>query len=188
MTTTTEPKDYAAAITKAWKGSTQNILDACSAAMMAKADGVLGDVTSLCAGVVDRSTLVRLALIGECRDLYAVDAATLPPAWGTLYELTKVPNLADKIASGEVTPTIQRSVVTGWYRTPKVNGTAVAPAVAEQPATLGGAIKTLEGLRKAGAKPADLVGQVKPGQIRLAIAFLQAIEAATKQAAQGATP
>lgn len=188
MTTTTEPKDYAAAITKAWKGSTQNILDACSAAMMAKADGVLGDVTSLCAGVVDRSTLARLALIGECRDLYAVDAATLPPAWGTLYELTKVPNLADKIASGEVTPTIQRSVVTGWYRVPKANGAAVAAAVAGQPATLGGAIKTLEGLRKAGAKPADLVGQVKPGQIRLAIAFLQAIEAATKQAAQGGAP
>jgi hypothetical protein len=185
-----QPQDYATAITASWRGSTQAILDACNAAMQAKADGCLASVAALVSATVDRSTLARLAIIGECRALYAADPAMLPPAWGTLYEMTKVANLADRLASGEINPRIARSVVTSWHRAPNpaagaiVASTTAAPATV--PATLEDVIGVLGKMRKAGAKPADMVGKVKPADLRLAITFLQAIEAASKVA--GATP
>jgi hypothetical protein len=183
-----QPQDFANTIKAAWRGSTKKVLEACVTAAAARASGQLAETAALLAGTVDSSTLRRLAIIGECAALY--DPAVLPmlpPAWGTLYELTKVKNIADRFASGEVTPAIQRSTVTGWHRVANgANGAAPTPASTSAPATFEGSIKTLAKLRREGGKPDDLVGKVKPGELRLVIAFLQAVEAAAKAA--GGTP
>lgn len=180
------PQDYANTIRDAWRGSTEKVLEACKAAAGAKADGVLYDVSGELAGVVDGSTLRRLALIGECDAFYQPGAlAQLPPAWGTLYELSKLGDTGISAHWGEITPTLARGTVAGWRKGAIAGASTPIPAPGPAansasgiPETLEGALSVLDKLRKAG-KPADYAGQFKPAQLRMAIAFLQAIAGAT---------
>lgn len=172
------PQDYAKAIRDAWRGSTQSVLDACKAAKEAKYAKCLYETSNELVGVVDRSTLVKLARIGECAVFYQPGAASvLPQSWGTLYELVKLGDAELQARWGDITPALQRKVVAKWrfLKPPQMPPQQNAPA----PKTLEGAVKTLDALRKAG-KPADYVGQIKPGQLRAAIMFLQAIADAGK--------
>jgi site-specific DNA-methyltransferase (adenine-specific) len=43
-------------------------------------------------------------------------ASHLPPAWDTLYRLSRLDDLDERIAGGDVTPELERSTVDGWLR------------------------------------------------------------------------
>jgi hypothetical protein len=188
-----DPQTLAGEIKDAWRGSTESVLRACAKAAEARSDGCLNDVAGELRGVVDPSTLRRLAIIGECAHIQAANPASLPPSWGTLYELTKLAEGAfrARYAAGEITPGLQRGTVAGWLKDAKDARVAVqtaiaaalapfpnpAPAKAQGALTVEGALDILDTLRQSG-KPAEYVGKVKPARIQLAIAFLQAILAA----------
>jgi hypothetical protein len=183
-----DPQILAGEIKDAWRGSTEGVLRACKAAATARATGCLSVVIAELTGIVDPSTLRRLAIIGECAHIQAANPASLPPNWGTLYELTKLDetDFRSKCSFGSITPALQRGTVTGWLKTAKVatqTTTAAAGSPSPAPAnvkvalTLESALDMLDTLRQSG-KPVEYVGKVKPARIQLAIAFLQAILAA----------
>jgi hypothetical protein len=69
----------------------------------------------------DRTTRFRLMEIARNEVLSDVaHVQHLPPSWGTLYELTKVPeaDLAEAIATGRITPEITRSQAAAMHADP----------------------------------------------------------------------
>lgn len=175
------PQDYAAAIRAAWQGSTDRVLEACAHAAAAKAQdmGTLYAVAQELQGTIDRSTLRRLAIIGECSEFYQPGAAALlPQSWGTLYELTKLGSaLAGRLGDGSITPRTTRANVAGWLK--PATAAALSQPVPQAPSgnvpeTLEGALGVITKLRKAG-KPADYAGKFKPAELAMAIKFLEAV-------------
>lgn len=205
------PQTYATTIRDAWRGSTAKVLEACKAAAHARADGCLHDVENQLAGVVDPSTLRRLAIIGECSHMYAAGVVdVLPPSWGTLYELTKLPYDQFAARLPEMSPTLMRKTVQGWIDRPARRG---VPATRVQEVTLQEALNsgkailmvdhreivdiaanaaragipetlkgavTVLGNLRKAGKPADYKDAVPAAQLRQAINFLQAIFDAVK--------
>lgn len=182
------PEQFADTIQAEWRGSTEAVLRACKAAADARAAGCLTGVESELKArrVLDPSTLRRLAIIGERPDILAI-GHRLPPRWGTIYELTKLKptDLADKLRDDAINPSMERSTVTGWLR-PALPTPTPTPTPAGNVVSLPDALRQLTKLRK-DHKPSEFVGECKPAELRMAIAFLQAVADAQK-AQQGSTP
>jgi len=198
MTTTpTTPREFADAIGAAWRETTEGVLR--TAGLYHQARRQLGDSAwaDLLANVPHAiSTARRLAIIGRWHETHAgwLPTGQLPPHWGTLYALSRVPEaeLRSALSVGKVHAGMERSEAEALV--PKaakaqaassgsgVTQTAAAPIpgapVALVP-TLPGAVDMLLALKDA-EQPAHYAQAVPRAKIAVALAFLTAVHKLTK--------
>lgn len=121
---------WASAINSAWRSTTEGILETGHLLIAAKADPKMrhGQFEAMIQGDLDfdPSTATRLMKIAHNPVLSnPAHVQLLPPFWGTLSELTRLPvaELGDRLARGDITPKLERHQVIAWRRqTAEANG------------------------------------------------------------------
>lgn len=113
MTTLTTPQDFAAAINGAWRETVDGVLRTAELYYEAHRDLGTNGWQDLLAHVPHAdSTARRLVCVGRWRDGAGswVPVSMLPPSWGTLYALSRVPasELRSAIAAGRVHAGMER--------------------------------------------------------------------------------
>ena len=108
--------DFASAITERWQDSVAAIIDAGRLLLEAKAALSHGEFTPMVENSLPfgRQTAFRLMAIAEHSILSNVTHVQhLPSSWGTVYELTKIPDepLQQMLGDGTIHPDIRRSEV-----------------------------------------------------------------------------
>lgn len=197
MTAPTTPREFAQAIGDAWRETTEGVLRTAGLYHQARRD--LGEQGwgDLIAHVPHAgSTARRLALVGKWhgeRDTW-LPVSSLPPSWGTLYELSRVPDaeLRQAIASGKVHSGMERAEATALQpakapRAAKAAASVPDPGVAApvpQPPvslapTLPGAIDMLLALKDA-QQPAHYAADLPRSKLAVALAFLTAVHKLAK--------
>jgi hypothetical protein len=111
--------DYAERIKTAWRKSVEAIIETGRLLIEAKEELGYGPWTTLVVedlGFSER-TANRLVAIAD-HALLRTHVSVLPAAWGTLYQLTRLPEplLLTKIETGKLTPETERQHVAGWLK------------------------------------------------------------------------
>jgi hypothetical protein len=123
---------FESAIAAAWQKTAQGIFDTGNWVQQAREelDRAVYDALNLPFGPRTRQRLIAIAT----HSILATHVSQLPPSWGTLYELTRVPGniLLAKLRDGTIKPDLERrdirSKILGQPpRSSKVNGQAEAP-------------------------------------------------------------
>jgi Protein of unknown function (DUF3102) len=113
------PIAWTAQITSAWSKSVDSILEVGRLLIEAKAELPHGEFQTMIDFELPFSpgTAQRLMSIGADPRL-AAHVLLLPPSWGTLYELTKLPALEfdQLIADGTITPNLERRTIEEYQR------------------------------------------------------------------------
>jgi hypothetical protein len=116
---TEQRKHYAGRINAAWQKSVEGIIEAGMILNEAKAQLTPCEFSAMVKDDLQFTlrTAQRLLKIAE-HPVIATHVSRLPPSWGTLYELAKLPPevLEAKIEDGTVTPKLERKDVTAMVR------------------------------------------------------------------------
>lgn len=113
MTDLTTPHDWAARISATWRASVEAIIE--TGRLLAQAKDALeyGEFEAMCDKALPFSgrTAQRLmAIAADQRLSKATHVSLLPPHWGTLYEITKLPDeqFEARVADGTIRPDMER--------------------------------------------------------------------------------
>ncbi len=114
--TSTEWKPWADKICAAWQKATESIIATGKLLIEAKQELAYGSFEAMVQQKLPFSPRAARMLMAIAHHPVISDrkhVSVLPPSWGTLYELTRVPDatLREKIASGAITPKIERKDV-----------------------------------------------------------------------------